>query len=142
MELIFLFLPIVLSFLLSVKLLFFSNKDEVSFKFLGFYFLFLTLVLSSVLLQYQKQFYVELIDYTIFISVVFYVSIVALPATVYLYVLSLTGNLKISFEKLIQHYSIPIFLLLVNICSIVYLNFDAGLNEVSIDFCKKNMEWC
>jgi len=137
MELIFLFLPITISFLLSVKLLFFSKKGVISYRFLGLYFLFLTLVLSSVLLQYQKQFHPELIKYIISVSVVFYVSIVALPVTVYLYVKTLTRNVKFSVEKLVQYYSVPILLLLINISSVVYLSFDVDPNEVNIDFCKK-----
>jgi len=136
-ELIFLFLPIVISLLLSVNLLFFSKKNKSSLKYLGIYFLLLTLVLTSVILQYQKEFYVGINNYIVLISILFYVSIISLPPSVYFYILAITGMKSVSPDLLIKHYAIPFILLLINISAMLYLGFDSSANSTSVDLCKK-----
>ena len=115
----FLFLPLIIAIYFCLKLLA-PNKKKNSNKYLGCYFLLFALILSSMLIvSYSIKFNIEnaLINIS---SLLFYVLILSVPQTFYLYVSSLS-DLSESKTKA-PHYYIPILLLIINIFSFSYLS--------------------
>ncbi|NRA91510.1 MAG: AraC family transcriptional regulator, partial [Psychroserpens sp.] len=71
-------------------------------------------------------------------SLLFYVAIISIPQTFYLYVISLSdwARQTIKWDKRLVHYYLPILLLIINIFSFFYLKFDtneeSSVYEVSV----------
>lgn len=126
MENIFVSLPIWISLLLSVFLIF-KKKETVSTKMLGLFFFLLTTSLSIILLLYLKgeQSHINKI-FAIF-ETLFYVCMLCLPPVYFFYVISLTGGYdhpKIP-KYIIPHFFIPLQVLLFNL----YIFWDGSISN-------------
>lgn len=136
MELIFLFLPILISLILSLKLLLIPKHKTNSSKILGFFFLCLCVALFAILFQYIRKFEPELNQYFYIFEVLFYTVMLALPAVIFFYVISLTdymNNYK-TVWKILPHFYIPIQALFFNVYTLVFILPNEPTITKTLDF--------
>ena len=116
MKLILLLLPIFFALVVSVYLFVVKNKNRLSSKILGVFFLLLCLALFTILFQYIQEFYPFLRDYFYLVEIPFYFIMLCLPVVVYFYVLSLSET-NLSYRNssfVLPHFFIPLQSLLFN----------------------------
>ena len=117
MQLILLSFPIIITFILSVKLLIKQSKKSLSNNLLGIFFLFFGVALFAILFNYFREYQPAIKNYFYLIEIVFYSVMLSLPSIIYFYVISLTDYIKNynSIWKIVPHFYIPIQSLLFNI---------------------------
>ena len=117
MQLILLSFPIIITFILSVKLLIKQSKKSLSNNLLGMFFLFFGVALFAILFNYFREYQPAIKNYFYLIEIVFYSVMLSLPSIIYFYVISLTDYIKNynSIWKIVPHFYIPIQSLLFNI---------------------------
>ncbi len=116
MKLILLLLPIFFALVVSVYLFVVKNKNRLSSKILGVFFLLLCLALFTILFQYIQEFNPFLRDYFYLVEIPFYFIMLCLPVVVYFYVLSLSET-NLSYRNssfVLPHFFIPLQSLLFN----------------------------
>lgn len=117
-----LLLPIIIALVLSIKLSLFSKVESKASQVLGFFFFLFLTVLSSLFLV-SGLLHIESISFLInLFSLLFYVAVIALPPTVYLYTFYLTSyeDNKFHFSKILPHYSLTLSLLSINLIAYIY----------------------
>lgn len=134
MQLIVLSLPILITFLLSLRLLIGQRKKSISSLLLGVFFLFFCIALLAILFQYIREFHPILKNYFNLIELLFYSVMLSLPTVIYFYVISLTDYIKNynTFWKIAPHFYIPIHALLFNIYSLLSIN--SSVPQKTIDY--------
>lgn len=123
MQLTLLFLPIIISFILCIKLILTPRHKNISSKLLGLFFLSFCIVLFAILFQYIRVFEPKLNKYFHILEVLFYTTMLALPSIIYFYIISLTDYIKNydSIWKIAPHFYIPIQALLFNVYTITFI---------------------
>jgi len=134
MQLILLSLPIIITFILSVKLFIKQKNNSLSNKLLGFFFLFFGVALFAILFNYFKEYQPVLEHYLYLIEILFYSVMLSLPIIIYFYVISLTDYIKNynTIWKIAPHFYIPIQSLLFNIYP--FISTSTATNPKTIDY--------
>ena len=134
MQLIILSIPIIITFILSVKLLIKQKNNSLSNKLLGLFFLFFGLALFAILFNYFREYQPVIKNYFYLVEIVFYSVMLSLPSIIYFYVISLTDYIKNynSIWRIIPHFYIPIQSLLFNVYP--FISASIITNPKTIDY--------
>lgn len=110
------FFALIFAFVLYIK-----SKNRLNrFSILGSFFLLFVIVLFAMFLV--SNFNNRPNAIVNFFSLLFYVGILTIPPTFYFYVLSLSDlTLEYNHKTITKHYSLPLFLLALNVISFFYL---------------------
>ncbi|MCH2194362.1 MAG: helix-turn-helix domain-containing protein [Kordia sp.] len=109
------------------------QKKTKSSLLLGSYFgIFILLLLTMVFVadDFENQFLISLINY---LSLMFYVGLLAVPPIIYLYVLSLSDLNYKAKEKPIIHFFLPLILFVINTLCFFYLTFSQDQESFSFE---------
>lgn len=108
--------------------MFFKTQVSTSHKILGIYFSFYTALLFIMLvIVYISKHHIEN-SFVNISSLLFYVLLLAIPPTFYLYTVSLSDlyDSKTNFKTTIHHFYIAFILGIINIFSFIYLSLDTS----------------
>ena len=127
-------LPAIVALIFSVIFLIQARKGEKRHFFLAIYYiLFLFILIAMYLVSINET--LETISTLVnLFSLLFYVAILGVPSTFYLYTISLSDLEPNKFypEKILKHYYLPILLLIINLFSFIYLS--SAKNEDDLIF--------
>ena len=117
-------IPTCIAFVFMVKFFFRAQKGEKQYLFLALFMLLFVVVLVAMMLVSYAEGYEESIAIVDLFSLLFYVAILGIPATFYLYTISLSDIefKNVGREKTLKHYFIPLLLLVINVFSFLYLS--------------------
>ncbi len=134
MQLILLSFPIIITFILSVKLFIKQKNNSQSNKLLGFFFLLFGVAFFAILFNYFIEYQPLLKNYLYLIEIFFYSVMLSLPIIIYFYVISLTDYIKNynTIWKIAPHFYIPIQSLLFNIYP--YISTSTATNPKTLDY--------
>lgn len=136
MQLFILFTPIIITLILSIKLLLKPKHKSISSNLLGVFFFCFCIILFAILIQYVRTFEPHFNKYFCVFEVLFYTVMLALPSVIFFYVISLTDYIKNynSIWKVVPHFYIPIQILLFNIYAIITSDLENEITSKAIDF--------
>ncbi|NQY31106.1 MAG: AraC family transcriptional regulator [Flavobacteriaceae bacterium] len=134
MQLILLSFPIIITFILSVKLFIKQKNNSLSNKLLGLFFLFFGVALFAILFNYFIEYQPVLKNYLYLFEILFYSVMLSLPIIIYFYVISLTDYIKNynTIWKIAPHFYIPIQSVLFNIYP--YISTSTATNPKTLDY--------
>lgn len=134
MKLLYLLVPTIIALFFGCKYLFKpKNKSAATNVLAGYFFLFVVSLLGLLVLSNEEWAESTLANIT---SLLFFVALLAIPPTMYLYVYYLSGKKSHTSRTTLLHYIIPIILLGINVISFFQLN---GVEEAQ-DFTQKASE--
>lgn len=136
MQLFALFIPILITFILSLKLLIAPKHKSISSRLLGVFFFCFSIALFSILFQYIRKFEPVLNQYFYIFEMFFYTVMLALPIIIFFYVISLTDNIKNynTTWKVIPHFYIPIQALIFNVYSFINNTSESQVISRALDY--------
>ncbi len=117
-------LPCIVALFFAVSFFIKARKGEGRFLFLAIFNLLFLVILAAMYLVSNTEIPETISPIVNLFSLLFYVAILGVPATFYLYTISLSdleSNESLQ-GKLLKHYSIPLLLLIINIFSYIYLS--------------------
>lgn len=125
MNAILLIIPTVIALILGIKLFVSYKKPNNQNKYLAFYFLLFAIVLTAMcLISFSQDTNFQESSLVNLFTLLFYVAILAIPATFYLYIVFISDideHYQTS-DNVLKHYYIPITLFIINLFSFFYLN--------------------
>ena len=137
MTILFLGIPAIISSFFGLKFLLSRNEMPIASKILGAYFFMFTIILITLIISSELE-GSEAAIVNLF-SLLFFVALIAIPPTVCSYSISLTD---FKFKKIsINHYYLPLGLLLINLLSFIYLSSFSDEEDFIFTVCQNVMDW-